>query len=470
MSQRPASLALRLTLLIGIVITLVFLVFGWIIGRSINHHFAEQDAGELNVVAGAVQRALHSPTTGENPAALEHDLGGAVSGHHGVFFQVIDSKGNLLYASPGADLSVIARALAPSANINVGSLHSWTNQGKSYRGAVVAVAEPDGKRSYTLAVAISMDFHLRYLDSLQRSLWLTTIIIWLIAIFAVWLAVYKGLAPIRHISANIRGITSKRLDVRLVPNSVPIELADLITSFNGMIERIENVFHRLSNFSADLAHELRTPITNLTTQTEVALNKARSVEQYRETLYSNLEEYERMTKMVSDMLFLAQADNHFSRPELVNIDLTNEIHELFDYFEAWAEERHVVLSLQGVHTELQGDRPMIRRALSNLLSNAIRYTPPHQSVTVVLESSLTAVVIRVVNPGPEISTEHLEKIFDRFYRVDASRQRAGNGAGLGLAIAKSIIDAHNGTITAKSCQGVTTFEVTLPKDVLSQPA
>src|SRR5690606_29828642 len=136
----------------------------------------------------------------------------------------------------------------------------------------------------------------------------------------------------------------------------------LATSFNGMLDRLEAVFRRLSDYSGDIAHELRTPITNLKTQTEVALSQSRSVEQYREILYSNLEEYERMAKMVSDMLFLAQADNKLLKPELVNIDLETEIRNLFDYFGAWAEERAVDLKLTGRQACVQGDRLMIRRA------------------------------------------------------------------------------------------------------------
>src|SRR3546814_15588448 len=128
-----------------------------------------------------------------------------------------------------------------------------------------------------------------------------------------------------------------------------------------MLERLENVFRRLSDFSGDIAHELRTPVTNLKTQTEVALSQARSVEQYREILYSNLEEYERMAKMLSDMLFLAQADNNLLKPELVKINIQAEMRNLFDYFGDWSEEHDVVLELVGTPAVIPGERMMIRR-------------------------------------------------------------------------------------------------------------
>ena len=187
-----------------------------------------------------------------------------------------------------------------------------------------------------------------------------------------------------------------------------------------------------------------------------------SVEQYREVLYSNLEEYDRMAKMVGDMLFLAQADNQLLKPELVDIDLQSELRNLFDYFSAWAEEREVLLENTGEQVHVLGDRLMIRRALSNLLSNAVQHTPEGQSVTTTLQVNSGNVRIRIQNPGPPIPEEHLNHIFERLYRLDASRQRSSEGAGLGLAITKSIIEAHGGKIRAFSTTEATTFEVQLP--------
>ncbi len=315
----------------------------------------------------------------------------------------------------------------------------------------------------TMAVATGINFHLHYLESFRSYLRVITVAACLIAILATWLAVYQGHAPLRRISREIRSIKSDQLFIRLVPDTVPVELTELAVSFNEMLNRIEDGFQRLSNFSADIAHELRTPITNLKTQTEVALSQVRSLEQYREILYSNLEEYERMAKMIGDMLFLAQADNNQLKPELVSVNLDTEVQDLFDYFEAWAEDRFVSLIRNGPVLYVQGDRLMIRRALSNLLSNAIRYTPSGQAVTVSLfADSNDKVVIRVENPGLAINSEHLPRLFDRFYRVDPSRQRKGDGAGLGLAIVKSIIDAHGGTIAVKGEDGRMVFEITLP--------
>jgi two-component system heavy metal sensor histidine kinase CusS len=276
-----------------------------------------------------------------------------------------------------------------------------------------------------------------------------------------WIAVQQGHAPLRRIVARIHRISANELNTRLEPDSVPGELADLARSFNAMLQRVDKAFRRLSDFNADIAHELRTPIANLMTQTQVALSRARSVDAYREILYSNMEEYERMAQMVGDMLFLAQAERCPANQQLTELDLAAEIRALFDYYEGWAEEHGVTLALSGAATST-GDRPMLQRALGNLLSNAIRHTVAGETVRVGLERTPGGVRIAIENPGPDIPPEHLPKLFDRFYRVDPARTRNGSGAGLGLAIAKSIVDSHGGTIDVVSAAGRTRFTITLP--------
>lgn len=464
MAHRPASLALRLTVSIGAVITVVLLTFGWTVERSINDHFVQQDVDELNAVVQALQQSLSAYPVDEEPAVLRRRLASAVSGHHDAEFRISDGTGAVIYATPDSDLAEFSRLAPLAKEIDINSVKIWRDKGRTYRGAVIQVV-PHGASDnapLTVVVATGIDFHLHYLESFRDYLRLITLTACLLAILAIWFAVYRGHAPIRRISREMRRIKSDQLHIRLVPEAVPVELTELAASFNDMLDRIEGVFRRLSNFSADIAHELRTPITNLKTQTEVALSQVRSVEQYREVLYSNLEEYERMAKMVGDMLFLAQADNKLLKPELVVVDLAAEVHSLFDYFEAWAEERAVALVLEGSDVCVQGDRLMIRRALSNLLSNAIRHTPEGGAVRVSVSLAGDDGVLRVENPGSVISPEHLPHLFDRFYRPDASRRRSGQGAGLGLAIVKSIVEAHGGSIIASSSENIIMFEMTLP--------
>lgn len=467
---RPASLALRVTLFVGIATTLVFIAFGWIVVRSLEHHFSEQDAGELAVVAQAVHKILSDPPPDPDPdnALLRRRLEHAVAGHHGVFFHVADAAGQQIYGSPGPDWATLIAAVAPVApvaRITAQGLQAVAAGGKSFRLAVIQT-RADGRgwaqgqaRRYRVAVAISIDAHLHYIEAFQKTLWLATLVVCAIALLAARLAVQQGHAPIRKMSAEIRGITSAQLHVRLMPQEVPIELAGLVESFNAMLGRIEDGFRQLSNFSADLAHELRTPVTNLTTQTQVALSQERGVDAYREILYSNLEEFERMSRMIGDMLFLAQTEHDPRHLNFVAVDLAAEVQGLFDYFEAWAEDRAVSLVLKGAALPIPGDPAMLRRALGNLLSNAIRHTPRAGTVTVRVSSNGRETTVGVENPGPAIAAEHLPRLFERFYRVDPARQRQGEGAGLGLAIVKSVVDAHQGRVRVRSAHSLTCFEV-----------
>jgi two-component system heavy metal sensor histidine kinase CusS len=462
------SLALRLTLLISVAITAIFLGLGWGIEQSIAHHFAVQDAEELGIVRQSLEKELAALPEDASDERIRLQLAGASHGHHNIFYTVIDASGRTLYARPGASLDGLAKRLPVIATLEVEQLSDWRDGVHAYRGGVLSLPSPHvGRGAYTAVVAAETGFHQHFLSSFQRTVWMATGMAVLLAIGAIWLAVYQGHAPLRKVSARIRGISSDQLHLRLEPQNVPIELAGLTLSFNTMLERIEEDFKRLSHFSADIAHELRTPVTNLITQTQVLLSKERGIEAYREALYSSLEEYERMAKMIGDMLYLAQTDNQLIKPDLADVDLHAEVHALFEYFEPWADERQVQLRIQGQTSPVRGDRLMLRRALSNLLSNAIRHTPAGQTVTVKISEDGAQgggdILLRISNPGETIPVAHLPHLFDRFYRVDPSRQRNGDGAGLGLAIVKSIVEAHGGVIAVASDAGVSTFTMRLTR-------
>lgn len=464
MKRRSISLAVRLTVSIGTIITILLLSFGWLVERSINAHFIQQDVDELNAVVQALEHTIALMPANESAQARQQRFANAVSGHHNAQYRVSTARGAVIFSTPYSDLAHIAKTVQPVEQITTDNVAIWQAQGETFRGAVLQFTpaiEPT-LGALTLTVATEIDFHLHYLESLRHHLRLVMVIALLIAIFATWLAVYQGHAPIRRISEQIRKIRSDQLHIRLETTSVPAELVGLAMSFNEMLDGLEEGFQRLSHFSADLAHEIRTPITNMKTQTEVGLSRARNIEAYREILYSNLEEYERMAKMVNDMLFLAQADNQLLKIEPAPLDIATEVRLLFDYFEALAEEQGVTLQLVGRSVQAVGDRLMLRRALSNLLSNAIRYTPVGHTVTVRLEATTATIKIAIQNPGPMISARHLPHIFERFYRTDASRQRCSEGTGLGLPITKSIIEAHQGHITVSSSVKKTVFEVYLP--------
>ncbi len=460
-ARRPPSLALRVTLLFGIAAAIVFPVFGWIIDRSIETHFSTEDINELKVIAQAVQEALSSVRSEDDILIIEDRFNDILIGHHSASLYIAAHDGRTIYASSGPDLSTVANTEI-TGNPG-GTTREWQTGDNHYRVLIQRMDEDGVAHSppYTVAVAVAIDYHLHFLDEFRGALWL--MIASGVAVMSLmgWIAVRQGHAPLHSIVAQIRQTSASKVNARLSPETVPRELTDLAISFNEMLGRMEEDFVRLSNFSADIAHELRTPITNLMTQTQVALSQSRGIDEYREILYSNIEEYERMAQMIGDMLFLAQADNGLYTLNATDVDLNKEVQSLFEYYEVWADERHLTLALEGAAT-VSGDRLMLRRALSNLLSNAIRHTPAGQTVWVKLESGLRDEIgIAVENPGAPIPTEHLPRLFDRFYRVDPSRQRGGEGTGLGLAIVKSIVDAHGGRIEVESTDVCTTFRITL---------
>jgi len=458
---RPTSLTARLTLLFIAVATVVFLAFGWIIGRSLESHFGTEDIKELKGIAEAVDQSLTTLQSNHDLTRVNQRFDDILVGHHGALLHIHDASKKTLYASPGLDLAAIP--LPAPEQLTKGSVQQWKDNKHNYR---VFIQQMSGAASlsngpYTVVIAVATDFHLHFLRDFRRTLWL--MVVCGIAVMGVlgWAVVRHGHRPLRHMIDKISRISTNELNTRLDPGTVPAELSELAISFNELLQRMEEAFIRLSNFSADIAHELRTPATNLMTQTQVALSQARSVTEYQEILYSNMEEYERMAQMIGDMLFLAKADNGLNPPNTDDINLENEVRNLFDYYEAWAEESGVALALNG-SADIKGDQLMLRRTLSNLLSNAIRHTPPGNSVTVQLEQSSNDVVIVIQNPGAVIPAEHLDRLFDRFYRIDPSRQRSGEGAGLGLAIVKSIVEAHGGKITALSDETSTQFRIILP--------
>lgn len=262
--------------------------------------------------------------------------------------------------------------------------------------------------------------------------------------------------------ARASAVTASRLDQRLPVESVPIEFADLAYTLNEMLARLEDAFQRLSDFSSDIAHELRTPISNLMTQTQVELSRARDPASYRELLASNGEEFERLARMISDMLFLAKAEHGLTLPSIERIAIEREVEALFDFYDALAEERGVEFQLSGTG-ELQGDRPMLRRALSNLLSNALRYATAGSCVRVSISTESSVVRVVVENQGPTIDPAHIPHLFDRFYRADKARSHEKtDGTGLGLAITKAIVIAHGGSVAVSSMGRMTSFYLVLP--------
>ncbi|WP_313107888.1 MULTISPECIES: Cu(+)/Ag(+) sensor histidine kinase [Pseudescherichia] len=477
LSRRPFSLALRLTFFISLSTILAFISFTWFMLHSVENHFAEQDVSDLQQINTTMHGILQSSADPDEKKISK--IKESIASYRNVAVLLMDPQGNTLFSSSqGAALRPAMKTADFSSHRRMQDVFLWTVEDpvrpvhggpgmkmETYRIiASSGTATLQGKsQNYVLLTGLSINFHLHYLDALKKNLIAIAVVISLLIVLIIRIAVRQGHLPLRNVSNAIKNITSENLDARLEPSRVPIELEQLVVSFNHMIEKIEDVFTRQANFSADIAHEIRTPITNLVTQTEIALSQDRTQKELEDVLYSSLEEYNRMTKMVSDMLFLAQADNNQLIPDRVMFDLSAEIIKVFDFFEAWAEERNITLKFTGVHCLIEGDPQMFRRAINNLLSNALRYTPEGQAVTVSIKEQENHFELMIENPGKPVPEEHLPRLFDRFYRVDPSRQRKGEGSGIGLAIVKSIVEAHHGRVHVESDVRSTRFILSVPR-------
>lgn len=455
---RPVSLTLRVLLFVSLAIGVSLSLTASLVISSVKGHFMEQDTAELHVITESIERVLKQSN---DRAQLQNALSNAISGHHSVYYQVESNQTPRFLYSNNSDFTQVIESLPSSKMLDKDILRTWQSNGKTYRGVFTTLSE--NSVNYRITAAVDMGFHLQFLHEFRKKLWLIMLGVGVVTILMTWLGIRQGHLPLRGLSSSMHKIETHQLHLRINTATVPIELLELSQSFNHMIGRLEEGFERLSHFSSDIAHELRTPLTNLIIQTQVTLSKTREQGTYRELLYSNLEELEDLTKMVNDMLWLAKCDNDLIKPALEQLDLTQELAELFLFFEALAEEKKIELLLEGLPVKLMADRSLIRRALSNLLSNAIRHTPHGESIVVKLERSDNNMAsISIINPSIDIPLEHLSKLFDRFYRVDPSRQQESQGAGLGLAITKSIIKAHGGSIHVHSENNTVSFCIELP--------
>ncbi len=325
------------------------------------------------------------------------------------------------------------------------------------------IALPSGQQVLAVLAMDRQDDTTLLLAYVQSSLLAVPLILLLVGGGA-WWAVQRALRPLKAFGKVAGKVSARDLSQRMVVSGLPDELQQLAQAINIMLQRLDDDVRQLAQFSDDLAHELRSPMNNLMGKAQVTLSRERPAGEYKQALESCTEELERLSRMVAQMLFLASVNQPSTPLASEPVNLREEADRVVELFDLQAEDKTIALSVSG-NACTRGDRLMIQRAISNLLSNAIRHAPPGSRVTLDLMQQADHAVLALSNPGPGIAGEHLPRLFDRFYRVHTSRARHEGGTGLGLAIVHSIMTVHDGQVAVESePDGLTTFRLIFPHD------
>lgn len=449
-----ASLALRFAIavgLFGLAVAGAAAAFGyWGLARQLDARLGADLEGKRSLVSHVLSEI---PNVAQI-AADTHRIGDLLIGHKGLHLALIDQHTGQLLAgfSPAAAESAARMQMQTTA-----AATHWRGTDQRHYATLVGLAALGDGQSVRFVLSLDEDDDQQLLGGFLRATLLTLPLLLALVALGAWAVARTGLLPLNRLTAIATHVTTHNLAQRIEPRGLPRELRVLAEGFNGMLDRIDEGVNRLSEFSADLAHEMRTPVATLLGRTQVALARPRSVEQLHDVLAGNVEELDRLTRLIGDMLFLAQADQGDTTLQRTAVDLALESHRVAEFLSAVAEERGVVVEVSG-SARVQADKILVQRAITNLLTNAIRHAQAPSVVSVTLHQDEGHASVAVSNFGAPIPPHQLARVFERFVRLDAARASSQGGTGLGLPIVKSIMQAHGGSVHVTSePKGPTTF-------------
>jgi len=380
------------------------------------------------------------------------------------YLRIVDNRGVTLIETPGMDTLVPSSAFPPSAAfppptgapVNPNECADCTDSDDGRFLLLAASGRTAGSTTddRQLQVALNVSATTRILAEYRTMLIAVLSLGMLFAAVVGFIIARIALRPVHDISQRVQTISSSKLDARLFDaRPWPTELGGLASDFDAMIERMQDAFARLTQFSGDLAHALRNPINNLRGEAEVALTRTRPPEEYQHVLGSSLEELARLSRLIDGLLFIARAEDPHLAVEHSRFPVRRELDAVCDFYEALAAERHISVECEG-DAWLTGDPVLFRRAVSNLLANALNYTPNEGRVKISARHLAEGgVEVDVTDTGPGIAEAHVPHVFERFYRVEENQARVTSGTGLGLAIVQSIMRLHGGTARVESSVG-----------------
>lgn len=461
--MKRISIGLRLSLWYVTIFALAQGLFGvgmWFILRENLREIADN---ALATQTEDVRRFLSGQPAGQDVAALRNAVAEEYSSETGGdYLQITDSTGSWIYRAPSLASQNFPAIAASQLNQ---AQHQDVRFGKKPLRFVAEKVEVGG-RIFSVQAGIPMDEEVGTLERFQRYLLMFAPLLLLTAGVVGYGLSRRALAPVDALTRTARTITGGTLSHRLAPLHTGDELQRLSDTINAMLERLEAAFGRVTQFTADASHELRTPVSLIRTEAELALRRSRGEQEYREALRRILLEAERTTTLIEELLALARADSGREAFEIQPLDLRGTLQEVASGWRQVANVRGLQFSERILDAEMNilGDEAALRRVLNVLLDNAFKYTPcPGGMVRISAERKDGRAVISVADNGMGIAEGEQKRIFERFYRVDKARSRDMGGAGLGLSIALWIVEQHHGKIAVESTPGAgSIFRVELP--------
>lgn len=387
----------------------------------------------------------------------EVELETAARRYERFYIRLLDDRNTPLLTTPGmADQLDLAQLTSQTRSRPDRTIRMKGRDGRAFRvtTASAQVGSPPGKTD-TLQIAVDVSQKEALLARFRFWFWAILIATFVIFPLVGYQIARQGIRPVEEMATTARHISSTNLRERILAEGYPFELASLASTFNQMLDRLEESFERISRFSADIAHDLRTPVNNIRGEAEVALARARTSSEYRDVIESCLEEAVRLSDLIGDLLFLARAENPLPHLRRERVDVGELLGGVKEYYEASAADGEVSLTtaVAGEPVIAELDRTLLQRAVGNLVSNALAHTPPGGAVVLGTNADFSTIRIEVSDTGVGIPAEALPKVFDRFFRVDSSRSKGSGGTGLGLAIVKSIALLHGGNVEISSHPG-----------------
>ncbi len=445
--NKQRSIALQLILLFTLAAGLLLAC-----GLSIFYSIVVRNAfAEDNAVLADKMFAISAALRENGPSALAAELTARNAGEHTSYWiRMLDPQGRTYAQTPGMDRLLPPEIFPPpqKSAATIGGLKDYRTESKLF--TLVALNEEFGSQPYTLQVAqdrssdeqVERNFALLFIAVLFGGVVASA----LIAI----IVTRRGLRPLREMTESLGRIGPDQLKQRIGSTGWPRELQPLAIAFDQMLKRLDDSFTRLSQFSADLAHELRTPIANMLGEAQVALTRDRTAADYRETIESTVAECERLSRIVDNLLFVARVDAAREPIARKRFNARAAVEKIAEFYQTVADDHHVTITCSG-NGQIYADPDLFERAVGNLLDNALRFTPENGSIQIALCQREADFEVAISDNGCGIAPQHLPRVFDRFYRAESSR--GSDGAGLGLALVKSIVDLHGGSAIIESNLG-----------------